>query len=346
MWKNEQTKEEGLGMFMAFRQKTAEWMKLDAEERRKLALNKGGSTAWKLVRMVLLLCMSFVVLYPILYMISTSLRESIDMYDPTVIWIPRHWTMKNYAAVIETLNFWPLLLDTVTLSLFSAVLNVAVCAVAGYGFARFKFRLRNLAFACVLATIIIPPQNVSIPMYMQYAEFDFLGIGSLVGLCTGEKLTLSLLDTDLTIYLPALLGQGLRSGLFIYIFRQFFRGMPKELEDAAYIDGCGIFRTFCRIMLPNAGSSVLTCFLFSFVWYWNDYYTMSMYFNEAKTLSVALAMLKDVLRGQGLDVYVDPYSVVTQVQAACLLTILPLLLIYVFFQRYFRESIERSGLVG
>lgn len=322
------------------------WMRLDARERRNLLLNKGGGLVWKITRMVLLLCMSFVVLYPILYMISVSLRESADLYDPTVIWIPRNWTLENFTAVIEAMDFWPTLINTLRLSLLSTFFNISVCAVAGYGFARFKFRFRNLAFACVLVTIIIPPQNVSIPMYMQYVNFDFLGIGSLIGLFTGETPGVSLLDSELTIYIPAMLGQGLRAGLFIYIFRQFFRGMPRELEDAAYIDGCGIFKTFWRIMLPNAGSSLLTCSLLSFVWYWNDYYTMSMYFNEPKTLSVALAMLKDVLRGQGLDMYTNPYVIVTQMQAACLLTILPLLIIYIFLQRHFTESIERTGLVG
>lgn len=322
------------------------WTRLNPEERRTLLLNKGGELAWKIARMVLLLCMSFIVLYPILYMISTSFRESADLYDPTVIWIPRNWTLENFSMVMKTMEFWPTLLSTLRLSLVSTALNISICAVAGYGFARFKFRFRNLAFACVLATIIIPPQNVSIPMYMQYVNFDFLGIGSLIGLFTGETMGVSLLDSELTIYIPAVLGQGFRAGLFVYIFRQFFRGMPRELEDAAYIDGCGIFQTFCRIMLPNAGSSILTCSLFSFVWYWNDYYTMSMYFNDPKTLSVSLAMLKDTLRGQGLDVYVNPYVIVTQIQAACLLTILPLLIMYIFLQRYFRESVERSGLVG
>ena len=322
------------------------WLRLEGEERRGVLLSKGGGLAWKLVRLVLLLCMSFVVLYPILYMVSVSFRESRDLYDPTVIWIPKHWTVQNYRDVMEAMNFWPTLAATLRRSLLGTLCNGTICAIAGYGFARFKFRFRNLAFACVLATIIIPPQNVSIPMYMQYVKFDFLGIGSLAGLFTGETAGVPLLNSELTMYIPALLGQGIRAGLFIYIFRQFFRGMPKELEDAAYIDGCGIFKTFWRIMLPNAMPSVLSCSLFSFVWYWNDYYTVSMYFNEPKTLSVALAMLKDVLRGQGLDMYTNPYVIVTQMQAACVLTIVPLLIIYIFLQRYFTESIERTGLVG
>ncbi len=326
--------------------KSSAWTRLDAGDRRRFLLTKGGGLAWRIARMTLLLCMSFVVLYPILYMLSVSLRESGDLYDPTVIWIPRNWTAENFTAVMGAMDFWPTLVATLRLSLVSTLFNMAVCAIAGYGFARFKFRFRNLAFACVLATIIVPPQNVSIPMYMQYVNFDFLGIGSLISLFTGKTPGVSLLNSELAIYIPAALGQGLRAGLFIYIFRQFFRGMPRELEDAAYIDGCGIFKTFWRIMLPNAGSSILTCSLFSFVWYWNDYYTLSMYFNEPKTLSVALAMLKDVLRGQGLDVYTNPYVIVTQMQAACMLTILPLLILYIFLQRYFTESIERTGLVG
>lgn len=331
---------------MNWKEKKARWLAGSSEERRQVLLSKGGTAAWSVARMVLLLCMSFVVLYPILYMISVALRESNDLYDPTVIWIPRHWTLENFTMVIEAMDFWPTLWSALRLAVISTVLSVVACSLAGYGFARFKFRLRNLAFACVLATIIVPQQNVSIPMYMQYVNFDFLGIGWLIGLFTGETVTTSLLGSELTLYIPAILGQGLRAGLFIYIFRQFFRGMPKELEDAAYIDGCGIFKTFYKIMLPNAGSSLLICLLLSFVWYWNDYYTVSMFFDDPKTLSVSLAMLKDVLRNQGLDMYVNPYVIVTQMQAACLLTIFPLLVLYVIAQRQFTESIERSGLVG
>lgn len=299
-----------------------------------------------LLRAVFLFCMCFVVLYPILYMVSVSLRGTEDLYDPTVIWIPKAVTLDNYKDVIELIDYFRLLGNSFFISLISTVLNVAVCASVGYGFARFRFKFRNLAFALVLFTIIVPPQNISIPMYMQYKNFDFLGVGSLIGLFTGKPLTVNMLNTSLTMFIPALLGIGLRSGLFIYIFRQFFRGIPRGLDDAAYIDGCSVPGTFLRIMVPNASSAFVSCFLFSFVWYWNDFYQTSMYFNEPVTVTMALGMLQDTLRGVGFDYWSNPYLIVTRMQAACVLAILPMLVIYIFLQRFFRESIERTGIVG
>ena len=146
--------------------------------------------------------------------------------------------------------------------------------------------------------------------------------------------------------IASVFGVGIRSGLFIYIFRQFFKGMPKELEEAAYLDGCGPIATFFRIMLVNAGAAVLITFLISFVWYWNDYYTTSLYFNDIFSLNGALANLSATLRSVGINSWVDPYSIVTQMQAGCLLVILPMLIIYIFLQRLFTEAIDKTGIVG
>ncbi len=312
---------------------------------RKL-FSKGSKLSIRIFRFILLSCMCFVVLYPIVYMVSISVRDPRDLYDPTIIWVPKHWTLSNFSTLLGTLNYFKLLVNTVIIASIGTVLNVISCSLAGYGFAKFKFKLRNLAFAMVLFTIIIPPQNVSIPLYMQYRQFDYFGIGQFFGLFIGQPLTTNLLNTPFTLYIPAALGMGIRSGLFIYIFRQFFRGMPKELEDAAYIDGCGIMKTFVKIILPNAVPAIVSCVLFSFVWYWNDFFLTSMYFNEPQTLSTALATLQDTLRSMGFDFYSNPFIIVTQMQAACIMTIAPLLIIYIFLQRFFTESIERTGIVG
>ena len=321
-------------------------LSVSAPEIRAAAVQKTGVVAARLVRTVFLFCMSFVVLYPILYMISVSFRTPEDLYDPTVIWIPLHWTLQNYIDVVSIMNYPGLLANTLVQSIACTVLNVAVCALIGYGFARFRFPLRGLAFSLVLFTIIVPPQNISIPLYLQYQAFDFLGLGQIGRLFTAKAFTVNLLNTPLTMYIPAVLGMGIRSGLFIYIFRQFFRGMPKELEDAAYIDGCGIFRTFTRIMLSNAAPAILSCILFSFVWYWNDYFLSLMYFDEPQTLSTVLAGLQGTLRSMGFDFYSNPYLIVTRMQAACLLTIMPLIVLYAFLQRFFTDSIDKTGIVG
>ena len=147
------------------------------------------------------------------------------------------------------------------------------------------------------------------------------------------------------MYLPAVFASGIRSGLFIYIFRQFYRGLPRELEDAAAVDGCGPIKTFLRVMVPLSSAAFITVFLFSFVWYWNDYYYSGMFFTNGNTVTLALSSLQDKLRTLNNGAY-DPYLYVVSMQAGCLLVVLPPLLIYIIFQRYFTESIEKTGIVG
>ncbi len=320
--------------------------KVGSRQAERVLIGKASGLAGRLVRTVFLIAMCFVVMYPILYMISVSFRQPADLYDPTVIWIPKHWTMANYKEIFTVMNYVPNLIYTTQQSLISTLLNVAVCAVVGYGFARFRFPGKNLVFALVIFTIMVPPQSIAIPLYVQYFNFDYFGLGQIVKLFTGKLLKANLLNTSMVFYLPALFGMGIRSGLFIYIFRQFFRGMPKELEDAAYIDGCGAFQTFWRIMAVNAVPVFITCVLFSFVWYWNDYYLSSLFFNDAKTLSASLGTLKGALRSMGADFYSNPYLIIAQMQAASVLTILPLIVIFIVCQRQFTESIDKTGIVG
>lgn len=319
---------------------------LDKVQISKLILTKTGALAGKILKYIFLFCMCFVVLYPLIYMISVSLRTVPDLYDPTVIWVPRHWTLDNYKMVWQAINYLKTLVQTVFLTTFSTFLNVSTCAIIGYGFARFRFRFKGLLFGLVIFSIIVPSQSIAIPLFVQYYAFDFFGLGQIGRLFTGEPLTINLLNTPFTLFLPAMFGQGIRSGLFIYIFRQFFRGMPRELEDAAYIDGCGVFRTFIRIMAVNAIPAFISCILFSFVWYWNDYYLSNLYFNDARTLSTALGSLQDMLRSMGMDFYTDPYLIVAQMQAACILTILPLIILFIVLQRQFTQSIDKTGIVG
>jgi len=326
-------------------------MRLSLDNKRKLNIGAlDGGKALKLVisffKAVFLICMCFVVLYPILYMVSMALRTSEDLHNPTVIWIPMHFTLENFKDVFELMHYPKVFFNTLSMSLLGTLLNVSVCACTAYGLARFEFKINKLIFFLCIFTIIVPVQCISTPLYLQFRNFDFLGIGSLIGLITGKNLTVNLLDTYGTMLIPAALGQGLRSGLFIYIFQQFFRGIPRELEEAANIDGCSIPKTFISVMVPNAKSAIISCVLFSFVWYWNDYYTTNLFFTDTFSLNGALAALTDTLRSNGLNSWEDPYLVVTRMQAGCLLVITPMLIVYMVLQKQFTESIDRTGLVG
>ncbi len=307
---------------------------------------------WPIFRGLILFGLGFVIMYPLMFMLSTAFRPNDQMTDPSIVWLPKSLTMDNITQTAEVMkvSFWdwkkPLdntVLNTIVLNVVASVLQVVTCSITGYGFARFRFKGRNAFFALVLLMIIVPPQITTIPLYLQYAYFKLFGIIPLYS--NGEQL--SIINSGLTMYLPAIFANGIKAGLFIYIFRQFFRGLPKELEDAAYLDGCGPFETYVKIMVPNAKTSFLTVFLFSIVWYWNDFYVSSSFFTENRTMALMLKNLDAALQQQLFDGQtVSIRQIIVWLESGCLLAILPILIMYTFLQKYFVEGVERSGLTG
>lgn len=293
---------------------------------------------WPFFRFFILFGLGFVILYPLIYMLSCAFRESSDMTDPTVMWITRHYTLDIIRETINAMDFGNTLLNTLKLNIGCSVVQVISCAITGYGFARFKFRGKGIMFGIVIMMILVPAQIISLPLYTQFRYFGIKGIFSI-----------NLIDSMACMYLPAATGNGIRSGLMILIFRQFFHGMPKELEDAAYLDGCGPFGTFLRVMMPNALSSLLTVFLFSVVFYWNDYYVSSTFFTNNKTVSLMLKNLSSQLSlmlFNDATVQISAREQIVWMEAGCLISIMPILIMYIFLQKYFTEGIERSGIVG
>ena len=302
----------------------------------------------RVLRFVILFSISFVLLYPLLYMLSVSMRPGGELTDPVVVWIPKTLTLQNVRNMVDLLNYPKLLVNTVMLSFIASFLQLVSCAVAGYGFARFKFRGRGVLFALVLFTFLVPPQSVAIPLYLNFRKFDVLGILRLIGMIVGRDMRVKLLDTLWAIFLPAAFANGIRAGLFVYVFRQFFRNMPMELEDAAYMDGCSPLNAFLKVMVPNAGPAILVSFLFSLGWYWNDYFYSGMFLNKLRTLALEVGNIGSIL-STGRSFLGEEFfylDFIAFTQAAALLYILPLLLIFILLQRYFTESIERTGLVG
>lgn len=296
---------------------------------------RAGSAAYSVFRICFLVGLAFVILYPLLYMVSLAVREPTDLLDITVVWIPKNLTWDNLRRVMVKIDYWNSLGKTVGISLVCSLLQCFSCSLAGYGFARFKFKLRGPLFVLVLLTLMVPPQIVMMPSYVNYVNFT-----TSTGIPT--------INTIIPLALPALFGQGLRAGLFIVIFRQFFKGLPLELEDAAYIDGCAPRSAFWRVVFPNAGSILLIVFLFSLVWYWNDYFNVSLYYNSAQPLSSVVANLQQALitsfnefnknySGQEMKIFLH---------TACLLFVTPLLIIYLFLQKQFTQSIVNAGIVG
>ena len=319
-----------------------EWRLRDDAKKKILRI---GGVLGAIMRGVFLFSLSLILLYPLIIMLSISFRDSLEIFDPTVVWIPKTFVIDNYVYVIkEVEDFFPVIGRTTLITLVSTLLQLISCSLAGYGFARFKFPFKSILFGALVFSIIVPSQLIMIPSYVDFMHFDLFGLGSIVGLFTGKALTVTLIDNYAAYFLPAALASGIRGSLYIFIFIQFFRGMPRELEDAAYIDGCNRFRTFASIMLPNSRSSIVTVTLFSIVWYWNDYYYNATYFSDLKVVSRALLDINTLL-GVGIGTE-RPYEWIVQSMASAILFILPLLVLYIVFQRYFTESIERTGIVG
>ena len=195
--------------------------------------------AIKFVRFVLLFGLCFLILQPLLNKVSISFMEEQDLYDSTVINIPRHFTTASYRLTGSLLSYWQSMFTTAGISLLVSVLQIISCTLVGYGFARYKFPLKNLWFGLVVLVILVPPTTIMASLYLNFSFFDILGIFKLT---TGAPL--NLLNSIVPYILMCLGCMGLKSGLYIYMIRQFFRGIPKELEEAAYVDGCGLQHSF------------------------------------------------------------------------------------------------------
>ena len=293
-----------------------------------------------ILRWAFIIALSYLFVYPLLFMVSTSIQDPSSVNDPSVILIPKVISFKSLSDMLKLLNYWNSAALTLEIALCSTLASLISCSMVGYSLSRFRFRGKNLVFILVVLIIIVPPQTILPTMVLNYQFFDF---GGLLKLIPGVN-SVNLLNTIWTFVLPSLFATGLRSGVFIFIFRQFFLGLPKDLEEAARVDGCGGLRTYVQIIVPLAVPAFITVTLFSFIWHWNDLFSSSMYFTgDVRPLMPTLNDLDMLLQR---DMSVSAYAARTYKAAAPLLTIFPPLVLYLFTQKYFTESIERSGIVG
>ncbi|MFO7295403.1 MAG: carbohydrate ABC transporter permease [Clostridia bacterium] len=302
---------------------------------------------WAVVRGVIVIGLCFLILYPTILKVFVSFMSENDLYDVTVKYIPKNPTFENIKKVWTAMRYPQAFWNTLKISLMTSIMQLISCTFIGYGFARFNFKGKNLLFALVILTMIVPPQTIMIPLFLHFRYFDLFGI---VSMLTGKK-GINLLNSQWPFMLLSATGMGLKNGLYIYIMRQFFRGMPKELEEAAYVDGASMFRTFYQIMLPSAVPAMVTVFLFSFVWQWTDTFYSNLFLQNLRVLSVALGSISFDITQQiywetGVNISLSPVVSSMYTNTASLLVILPLIVIYLVAQKYFVESIERTGIVG
>lgn len=301
--------------------------------------------AFSVFRLIILLSIGYIVIYPILYMVIASLREPRSFLDPTRIWIPEKLTLDNYATVFKAMDYGKTLLTTVRIEVVSAIFQVAACALPAYGFARFKFKLRKILLPILFITILVPPPVIILPLSRNFANLDFLGILGLFNTLTSVDLRLDIYGTTLSYYLPSLLGVGLRSGILIFIYMQFFKNLPAELEEAARIDGAGSLRTFLSIAVPSSGVVIITVTMFSLLWHWNDYYNAVMFLTGDVPMAVTITTIGETMKSMGLLTW-GFYHQFVCMMAACVLFVTPMLVVYLVLQRWFIESIDRVGITG
>jgi multiple sugar transport system permease protein len=316
-------------------------LKLDINKHKAAANFVKGFVA--VFRMIFLIAVGYIILYPLFAMIAFSVMSESDILDTSVTWLSKAPTFENYKLAWELLDYPTSLLNTVLVHGISAALEIFSCAIVAYGFARFEFKGKNFLFGLVLFTAIVPVQILVIPLFINFSYFDVLGILKLYFNLTGaEAVYPDLTGTPLTFWLPSIFGVGYRSGIFIFIYRQFFLGLPKELEEASWMDGCGPIRTFFRIVIPSSGVVFLTVTIFSLIWHWNEYYQSVIFFNDNFPLSVKLAAIRETAGALGFE----GASLAPSVSAGCLLFIAPMLTVFLVLQKQFIQSIDRVGIVG
>ena len=273
-----------------------------------------------------------------------------DFVDATVLLIAKHPTLDTYKAIIVDNEYFRAMLNTFILSASTAIVQTFITCLIGYGFAKFKFKGNKILFMFVVLTMIVPHPTVRLSMFMKFRYFDIFGIFNFLGGGVFESIDIlkftdiSLINSYWPFYFLSATGLAFKNGLYIFMLRQFFRGVPDELEESAYIDGSGPFRTFVQIILPLSIPMLITVFMFAFSWQWTDNYYTRVFFTSQGPYTLR-AFIK-IPRSLDTE-YPGQNMYVAAIRNTCgILIMLPLILIYAFLQRYLVESIERAGIVG
>ncbi len=275
----------------------------------------GSSIVTRILLYAVLILIALFFLLPLLWMFSTSLKPRSEWVTLPLTWIPLNPTAENYTAILAnpTLPIVRWFANSVGISLTVTVLVVMVDAMAGYAYARLNFIGRDALFGLLLATLFLPGIMFIVPNFLTIARLDWL-------------------NTYQGVFVP-----GLASVFGVFFLRQFFQSIPKELEEAAYIDGAGPFTTFFRVVLPLARPAMATLAIITFLASWNDFLWPLLILSDRsmKTLPVGLAELQGA--------YVFEYG---PLMAGAVIAALPVLILYLFLQRYIVQSVAMTGLKG
>ena len=263
---------------------------------------------------LILISASICCITPFLWMVSTSFKSMNEAFQMPPTFIPKEWVFKNYPEGWNYADFSRYTINTVIIAITATVGVIISASLVAYGFSRFKARFSGLLFTIMLATIMLPSQVTLIPQYMLYTKLRWI-------------------DTYLPLIVPAWVGGGTFN---IFLFVQFFRTMPKELDEAAIVDGANSFQTYIYILLPSVKPVILAIGVMSLVYNWNDFFHPLIYLNSMNKYTIAI----------GLQFFSSVYGTmrVGMMMAVATVALIPVLLIFFICQKYFIEGIKMSGL--
>ncbi len=302
-------------------------------------------------RFVLLLGLSYIILFPFFSKISASFMSPLDFIQSDVKLIPKYPTLNTYKYLIIENHYFQALLNSFILSAVCAIIQTFICAFIGYGFAKFKFKGRNAIFLIVMLTMIVPHQILASAFVQKFLYFDIFGIFEATGLYSALGLTQGLYNTYAPMILLSLTGLAFKNGLFIFLMRQFYRGVPDELEESSYVDGYGVFKTFFNIIIPISGAMLITIFILAFSWQWTDIFYVNTFMPSSEHLLLTSNRFWSIMP-ETLDLLKDQAGAneatfeVAVKNTAGLLVVIPLVIMYCFCQRKLVQGIEHSGLGG
>lgn len=267
---------------------------------------------------LLIILIGCVLLFPIVWMFSAAFKTNEEIFGSIAL-LPKTFSFENFILGWKSAGQYSYLtyfLNSFILVIPTTLLTLASCSVVAYGFARFNFPFKKQLFALLIATLMLPNSVIIIPRYVLFNKLGWL-------------------DSYLPFWAPALLAC---YPFFVFQMVQFMRGIPRDLDESACIDGCGTFRVFWQILLPLMKPALFSAALFQFLWTYNDYFNSLIYINSVSKYTVSLA----------LRLSVDAESVVVwgRVMAMAFVAVLPLILLFFAAQKYFVEGIATSGLKG
>lgn len=267
---------------------------------------------------LLLILLGFVMVYPLIWLFVSSFKTNQDIFGSSKLFADTYvWNSYSLGwAGTGQYGFQDFFLNTMKLVVPTVVFTILSSVIVAYGFARFNFPLRTPLFSIMMATLMLPDATVMIPRYILFNKLGWL-------------------DTYLPFIVPSLFAT---SAFFVYMLIQFFRGLPRDLDESATIDGCNSFMVLVRVLLPLCKPAIFSVGIFQFIWTWNDFFNSIIYISSVKKFTVSL----------GLRLSLDASSAVSwnQVLAMSVVSVVPCILLFFLAQKYFVEGISTTGLKG